>query len=170
MKNSRVALALSASLVLFAGGCNNNNKKNISFDDAKKAVSDYSPGAVITECDYDDNLSSYEIKFETEYGEYKAVVSGETGSIVSVTLIEPDPVIPDDPEPDKAKQVLTPDDALTVAIMDADVSGSVMTVQNKYNSDENTYFVVFRSGNKEFTYKIDAETGDILESNVDMDS
>ena len=45
-----------------------------------------------------------------------------------------------------------------------------MTVQNKYNSDENTYFVVFRSGNKEFTYKIDAESGDILESNVDMDS
>lgn len=97
-------------------------------------------------------------------------MSGETGSIVSVTLIEPDPVIPDDPEPDKAKQVLTPDDALTVAIMDADVSGSVMTVQNNYNADENTYFVVFRSGNKEFTYKIDAETGDILESNVDMDS
>lgn len=166
-------MALAASLFLFAGGCNNDSeKKNVSDDDAKKTVSEYSPGAVITECDYDDNLSAYEIKFETDYGEYKAVVSGESGKLISVTLIEEDPVIPEEKpdDHDAKKQALTPDDALTVAIMDADVSGSVMTVKNSYNSEDNTYYIIFRSGNKEFTYEIDAETGDIVDSSVDMDS
>ncbi len=157
---------------MFLGGCNNNKTEDkLSSEDAKKAIADYSPGAIITECDYDDDKSVYEIRFETDYGEYNAIVDGKSGKVLSVTLIEPDPVVPDDTDDgDGAKQMLTPDDALTVAIMDADVSGSVMTVKNDYNKDENTYFLIFRSGNKEFTYTVDAETGDILDSSVDMDS
>ncbi len=172
MRKKRTALILAASLFVFLGGCNNNKTADtLSAEDAKKAISDYSPGAIITECDYNEDKSVYEIKFETDYGEYNATVDSKSGKVLSVTLIEPDPVVPDDPvDGDGSKQILTPDDALTVAIMDADVSGSVMTVKNDYDRDENAYFLIFRSGNKEFTYKIDAETGDILDSSVDMDS
>ena len=171
MRKKRTALLLAASLFVFLGGCNNAKETNtISSETAKKAVSDYSPGAVITECEYNEAESAYEVTFETDYGKYQADIDGKSGKIVSVTLIEPDPVIPDVSEESGSKQILTPDDALTVAIMDADVAGSVMTVQNSYNKDNNSYFVVFRSGSKEFTYRIDAETGDILESSVDMDS
>lgn len=172
MKQKLTFVLIFTFILLCFAGCQKPDEKLISLDEAKAVITDYSPGCVITDCELDDDSMNYEIEFKTQFGEYEATVSGKTGDILSVVLEEPDyvPQPKQDEDDDDSQRALSPDDALTVAIMDADVSGSVLTVKNSYSGEDNCYTVIFRSGNKEFLYKIDAATGDILDSAVDMDS
>lgn len=164
---------LIATLVAMQTGCGKSGSaKKISASDAKAAVSSYSPGAIINDCKYNEESDIYTVEFETDLGKYTASVNGKSGALICVVLTEDEPQYTpeDDDEEPGPVQRLTPDDALTAAILNSDASGSVITVRNDYNRDSNSYTVVFRSGNKEFTYRIDAENGEVLESNVDMDS
>lgn len=162
---------LIVTLVAMQTGCGKSGQaKKISASDAKEVVSSYSPGAIINACEYDEESDMYTVEFETELGKFNASVSGKGGKLISVTVIEDEPEYILGDEDDGPVQRLTPDDALTAAILASDASGSVITVRNDYNRDSNSYTVVFRSGNREFTYRIDAESGEVLESNVDMDS
>lgn len=169
----KIATASALLLILITAGCRTSDTDIISADKAKETVTSGYPGAVITDCEFDEDENLYKIEFETEYGEYEAFVSAKNGSIISVTL-EEEPIAPSDyeseDEDEKPKQIYSPDDALSIALMDADLSGSVLTVKNQYDSDTNCYNLIFRSGNKEFSYRIDAETGAIKDSSVDMDS
>lgn len=171
MKKTLYTLILAALLILQAG-CAPKQNSVISSDEAKEVIFTHSPGAVITDCEYSDATCIYKIVFETDLGKYTASVNGKTGALISVTIIEDKPEVKfdDTDEDDGPIKRLTPDDALTIAIIDSDVSGSVLTVKNEYRSEDNSYFVIFRSGNKEFTYTIDAENGDVISSDVDMDA
>lgn len=174
----KIILVISLAMVLT--GCGNRLGQRISEKEAIKSISNYSPGAVITECEFDDDSFIYEIEFETEFGKYEAKVSAKNGAIISVVTEETktapstDSSLQNDTgESENAEtkeQAFSPDDALAIAIMDADVGGSVLTVKNSYDKENNCYEVVFRSGNKEFSYEIDAATGEVRESSVDMDS
>lgn len=178
MKKKAILALISIAIVLT--GCGENSGKKISEKEAIKAIKDYSPGAVITECEYDEDSMVYEIEFGTEFGKYEGKVSAKNGDIISVITEEPiSAPQTDGPSANESndnentvtsKQAFSHDDALAIAIIDADVGGSVLTVKNSYDKEDNCYDIVFRSGNKEFSYKIDAETGDIKESSVDMDS
>lgn len=172
MKRKLTFILIFAFTLLCLSGCQKPEEKIISVDEAKAAITDYSPGCIIKDCELDDDSMNYEVEFKTQFGEYEATVSGKTGEILSVVLEEPDYVPQSKPDnnDDDEMRAISPDDALTIAIMDADVSGSVLTVKNSYSNEDNCYTVIFRSGNKEFIYKIDATTGDILDSAVDMDS
>lgn len=173
MKQKLTSVLIFAFILLCFSGCRKPAEKLISLDEAKAVITEYSPGCIITDCELDNDSMNYEIEFKTQFGEYEATVSGKNGDILSVVLEEPDYVPQqkqDDEEKDDSRHALSSDDALTIAIMDADVSGSVLTVKNSYSNEDNCYTVIFRSGNKEFLYKIDAATGDILDSAVDMDS
>lgn len=178
MKKKAILALIFFAVVLT--GCGKNSGKRISEKEAIKAIKDYSPGAVITECEYDKDSMVYEIEFETELGKYEGKVSAKNGDIISVITEEPISAPPadtslsdesnDNENTGTSKQAFSHDDALIIAIMDADVGGSVLTVKNSYDKEDNCYDIVFRSGNKEYSYEIDAETGDIKESSVDMDS
>lgn len=171
------AIVLIVSLAVILTGCGKRSEQRISEKEAIKAISDYSPGAVITECEFDEDSFVYEIEFETEFGKYEGKVSAKNGDIISViteetkTALPPDSSLQNaDKSSDAPKQAIAHDDALAIAITDADIAGSVLTVKNSYDKEDNCYEIVFRSGNKEFSYEIDAATGEIRESSVDMDS
>ncbi len=167
------SLIITSMLIFSLTACKG-GAPDITEAEAKKAILNHTPDAIITECIYKSASSSYEIEYKTAHNVYIAIVDADSGEISSVTIKEEitteDPSVFETPEEDTDDKILPADTALSIAFADSGISGTASLVKNDLNRESKTYTVVFRSGNREFTYIIDAVTGAIISSETEMDS
>lgn len=172
MKKVKI-LFFTAIIIIMFSACNKLNSF-ISDAEAKNAITEYSPGAIITECTLHSESALYEIEFKTSHNVYIGYINARTGNVDSVSvkeeiIPEDNSVFTDEPETEDVSFIAT-DTALAIAIKDANVSGSVVLVKNELNRENKTFTCIFRAGNREFTYIINATTGDIISSETELDS
>ena len=165
-------LILTVFIAVFISACSNPALPNVSEDKAKKAIMEHSPDAIITECIYHSDSDMYEIEFSTELNIYTGMVNASTGNVESVIVKEEitkeDNFVFDNGEPEE-EAFIPMDAALTIALSDSKATGSVVLVKNDLNRDSKTYTCIFRAGNKEFTYIINAVTGEVISSETELD-
>lgn len=173
MKNA-FCLIIILSLLSFSA-C----KKDLSVtsNEAKEIISEYNPDAIITDCSLSEDSKNYIVKFDTPFDSYKALVNVNTGEIFSISIEENEK---DDPtwfeneetysENEASTTYITPNSALNIALADAGTQGSAVIITNELNEEENVYEIIFRSLNKEYSYKIDALDGTILNRESYIDS
>ncbi|MDO5479051.1 MAG: PepSY domain-containing protein, partial [Clostridia bacterium] len=128
---------------------------------------------IILECFYDENVASYIIEFKTFYGLYEGVVNAHTGNITSIAIKPEEDSAPmfEPPSEDEEEVSFIPHEtALAIAISDSEIGGTAAVVKNDLDRERKTYNIIFRSGTTEYSYIIDAVTGDILSFDVVMDS
>lgn len=121
------------------------------------------------ELEKDDGRLIYEIDLDVPgYNDVDVDLDAVTGEVIKV-----DKEINDDDDDDYNDKRLngsqnvkiTKEKAISIAL--SDTSGEVTDVD--FDSDDNEYEIEIKSGNKEVEIKIDAQTGKILEKEIDHD-
>lgn len=148
---------------------------SVSMDEAKKIIMEYSPEAVITDCTLSEDSKNYEISFDTPYDSYVGTVNPKTGNIFSISVKEEEKADPsifteENPVTENDTSAVTPDSALATAINHSGIQGSAVLIQNELDEESNSYKIIFRSVNREYSYEIDANDGRILHSASYIDS
>ncbi len=170
MKNA-LFLIIILSLICLSG-CE--KEKNISREEAIEIVSEYCTNSLITDCSLSEDSENYIIRFTTPFDSYTAVVGTASGEIISISVADDtkeDPTAFNNEDAVlKNESYLTPDNALSVALNDAQPQGSAVIIQNELDEESNSYKIIFRSLNKEYSYEIDAHDGTIISSASYIDS
>ena len=162
----------------------------ISVDDAKKAAftnAGLAESDVVLKkaaLDYDDGMAKYDVDFYCTDTEYEYDIDATTGTVLKCEKSIMD--VEDYAERDllikkaagtaaSAKaQGITEDQALEIALKHAGLSkGDISTLRIHQDFDDDMgvtkYDIEFHVGAREYNYDIDTTTGDIYESEVDID-
>ena len=126
--------------------------------------------------DWDDGVQEYDVEFYTDSKKYDYTVNAQTGEIRSYEI---DAIRQQSSAPAVSKETSTPssapassqngsvigeDAALTAALKHAGLaSGDVQVLKNKLDWDDGVqeYEIEFYSGNTEYDYTVNAQTGEI---------
>lgn len=140
-----------------------------------------------TDRDYENGKEVYEVEFEKDGYEYEYEIDAETGAFLE-TEKEPEEERRDSEsvntsentevksETNKTETEKTADigrdEAKVIAlehagVLEADISN--VEIDRDHDDGRLEYGVEFQVGNKEYEYEIDAETGKILEYDIDID-
>jgi uncharacterized membrane protein YkoI len=162
----------------------------ISVEDAKKAAfknAGLAESDVVlkkADLDYDDGVAKYDVDFFWTDTEYEYDIDATTGTVLKCEKSIMD--VEDYAERDllikkaagtaaSAKaQGITEDQALEIALKHAGLSkGDISTLRIHQDFDDDMgvtkYDIEFRVGAREYSYEIDTTTGNIYESEVDID-
>lgn len=180
-----VASIMIGGTAVGAGAAVENN--NQALDAAKAQAGVENVYDVETDRDYKNGKEVYEVEFEKDGYEYEYEIDAETGAFLE-TEKEPEderrdsrPVNTSEntevkSETNKTETEKTEDigkdEAKAIALQHAGVSeADIFDVEIDRDRDDGRleYSVEFRVGNKEYDYEIDAETGKILEHDIDID-
>jgi len=164
-----------------AGGLTVDDAKKIAFDDARVTEGD----VVLKKAQLwtDDGITVYEVEFYYENTEYSYDIAPDNGMILDVDRNLMDPEDYREMEAlmknsavstaGKAGEI-DEEKALEIALKHANVSASDIS-RKKVNPDYDDYYgkqiyeVEFHVGQMEYSYDIDAETGDILDYESEID-
>jgi uncharacterized membrane protein YkoI len=127
--------------------------------------------------EFDDGVFEYEVEFYSGNKEYDYDIDAITGEIISfdsdADWYTPKPAVNDTPAADTANpEKLTAVEAEAIALKHAGLTESdVRMGYTEYDFDDGRYVyeVEFYSGRTEYSYSIDAYSGDILEYERDND-
>ena len=136
-------------------------------------------GAVFTKTklDWEDGVQVYEIEFYTSTHEYEYEISASTGAVYNRsaeafhTSVQ-DPPVESTPGMSTGSSYIGTTQAKSIALDHAGLSESqVMVTKAGLDRDDGVmvYEIEFRQGRTEYEYKIDAQTGTILEHETDRD-
>ncbi|MCR5760492.1 MAG: PepSY domain-containing protein [Sphaerochaetaceae bacterium] len=154
-----------ALTVIFAANISEKQAKKTALENA--GVKEKECTYVYVEKDYDNGRLVYEVSFYSNHTEYDYDIDGASGTILSVekeykgtnaavTTVESGPV--------------HGQDALHIALNHAKVTEEQIS-KTKIKSDtddgRHIYEISFRVGKTEYEYDIDAQTGTILEFDID---
>lgn len=164
----------STSVPDAAGGAAQNaitseEAKEIALNHA--AVSAADATFVRAEYEWDDN--SYEVEFYANNVEYDYEINAATGDILSYDSEIEGFVIGDAPQGETASAgMITEEDAKSIALKhsgfsESDVKG--LRVTRDRDDGRQEYEVEFRDGFTEYSYEIDATTGEIISYEIDND-
>lgn len=179
MKKSLILATIIISTVLV--GCNNGVKTNdntittsskISMEEAKEialkhANLDSSEVTFIKEGSHSyNNIDRYDIEFYHENKEYDYEINAATGEI-----LEYDYEVEDDIQKyNENKNIITMEEAKEIALKHANLDSNEVTfVEEKldYDNNKQKYELEFYYNNREYSYDIDASTGEILSYEID---
>lgn len=176
MKKALILATIVVGIVLV--GCSNEEKINnntnttnnkITIEEAKEialkhANLDSSEVTFIKEGSHSyDNIERYDIEFYNDNKEYDYEINAATGEI-----IEYDYEVEDDIQEENQNTVtITMEEAKEIALKHANLKSDEVTfVEEKLDYDDDInkqkYELEFYYNNKEYSYDIDANTGDIL--------
>ena len=172
MRNLFIILLIFSMSLSFLPGCEKKEPELITSQEAKAAITELNPEAIILECEYKEEVNAYIIDFKTFYATYEGIVNAHTGNITSIVIKEKEDNSPMfDTEPEEVADIfLHPDTALGIAISDSGAEGTAVIVKNELNSENKVFNIIFRSGSAEYYYTIDAVTGAILSMDMLLDS
>lgn len=125
---------------------------------------------VKSEEDTNDSIKRYDIEFYTGNTEYDYEINADTGEVIEFDKDIEDHTIPTNPDsiPNKAK--ISEDEAKNIALRHANLTNDKVKFDNiEYDTDNgfNKYDIDFHYNNQEYSYEIDAQTGEILSHGVD---
>lgn len=141
-----------------------NKAKEIALDHANLKASNVT--FVKAKLDYDDGRKIYEIEFYNGNQEYDYEIDAATGKILSVDYDAEEYNAP------KEETTITAEDAKSIALKHAGVKSSdAKFVKTKLDHDDGKkiYEIEFHVGKTEYEYEINAETGKVLDFDVDYD-
>ena len=149
-------------------------KTVIGKDKAKQIALDHagvsSSKATNVKVEYDKEDKEYEVDFRADDYEYEYTIAAYSGKVLSHDK-EYDPIEtkPKETQP-KETALIGKDKAKSIALKHAGFSASeVSGLKVEYEKDDGipVYEVEFDRGNKEYTYEIHGETGEILSREID---
>ncbi|MBD5141826.1 MAG: hypothetical protein HDT25_10540 [Ruminococcus sp.] len=117
------------------------------------------------ELDYDDGIAEYEIEFYSASNEYEYDINAATGMVIKYSK-----EALDIPAMKTSKDTITAEEAKAAALEYAGLNASdVKFTKAELDHDDGTveYEIEFRYGRKEYEFKIDAYSGEILEAEID---
>lgn len=154
----------------------------VDLEAAKAAALDHagvSAAAVFTKAklDREDGLQVYEIEFYTSTHEYEYEISAATGAVLSRSeeafhASGQDTPFESNPGMSTGSSYIGTAQAKSIALEHAGLSESqVMVTKAALDRDDGVmvYEIEFRQGRTEYEYKIDAQSGAILEHEMDQD-
>ena len=162
----------------------------ISVDDAKKAAftnAGLAESDVVLKkaaLDYDDGMAKYDVDFYCTDTEYEYDIDATTGTVLKCekSIMDVEDYAERDLLVKKAAgsaapaqaQGVTEDQALDIALKHAGLSKgdiSALRIHQDFDDDMGVtkYDIEFHVGAREYNYDIDTTTGDIYESEVDID-
>ena len=117
------------------------------------------------ELDYDDGIAEYEIEFYSASNEYEYDINATTGMVIkySKEALEI-------PAMKASQDTITVDEAKAIALEYAGLNASDVKftkAELDYDDGITEYEIEFRYGRKEYEFKIDAYSGEILEAEID---
>ena len=165
-------LSIFLIILLPFSGCKEKEHEIITSQDAKAAIAELNPEAIILECEYNEDVNAYIIEFKTFYATYEGIVNANTGTINSIVIKEEEDDTPMfDPEPEEVDDAfISPDTALAVALSNSGAEGTAVIVKNELDAENKVFNIIFRSVTAEYYYTVDAVTGDILSMEMVLDS
>ena len=166
MRKMLFLILISAMLILLIPGCKN-SVAITSEQEAKDALIENTPEAIILNCTYQEDTKTYQIEYQTEYDTYIAFLDSVSGKITispkSVLETEDPTLFPEDNVNKEPQLTISSDDAYVLAVADAGSTAMVNRSQEDYIKSTNTYYVSFYSVDYEYSYIISAETGEVLQ-------
>ena len=170
------------SMPLFAA---TNSKANNGLIDEKKAIEIVLDDAKLNQDEvtivksnlgFDNGVQEYEIEFLKGNKEYDYDVNAKTGEIISSdSEIEDDILVASKIEEAKAGQEvhkMNREKAIDIAIEDSGLSNKEISYVEAYKDFDDgveVYDIEIHTGNKEYSYDINAKTGRIMDFNMEFD-
>lgn len=117
------------------------------------------------ELDYEDGIAQYEIEFHSALNEYEYDINAATGMVIKYSK-----EALDIPAMKASQDTITVEEAKTAALEYAGLDASNVTftkAELDYDDGITEYEIEFRYGRKEYEFKIDAYSGEILETEID---
>ena len=171
MRNLFIILLIFSMSLSFLPGCEKEAPELITSQEAKAAILELNPESIILECEYVESSNTYIVEFKTFHATYRGVVNAYTGKIVSIVIKEDEDTTPMfAPEEEQEVPLLPYDTALSIALSDSDAEGTAVIVKNELDTENKVFNIIFRSGTAEYYYAVDAVTGDILSTEMVLDS
>lgn len=156
---------------------NNSNKSNkITIEQAKDIalkhakLSNDKVTFVNMEEDIEDGIKIYNIEFYTDNTEYDYEINADTGEIIEFDEDIEDYTIQANPDTTSNKAKISENEAKNIALKHANLtSNEVKFDRIEYDVDNglNKYDIDFYYNNKEYSYEINAQTGEILSYEID---
>lgn len=117
------------------------------------------------ELDHDNGIAEYEIEFHSSANEYEYDINAATGTVIkySKEALEI-------PAMKASQDTITAEEAKAAALEYAGLSASDVTftkAELDYDDGVTEYEIEFNYGRKEYEFKIDAYSGEILEAEID---
>lgn len=176
-KESKMSTKVSQSITQDVSGTSNSTTKKtsqrkVSVEDAIKAYNEAYPNTSITSLDLDPSFGIYyyEIKGVDDSKEYEVKINAETGELKK----EREETLDQDEQNgvEKKNEALELKDILSIEDVSKIAEDSVGEgTANEWSLERDlslTYWEVkVQTGNKEMTVKINAQTGDVLEKELD---
>lgn len=176
-KESKMSTKVSQSITQDVSGTSNSTTKKtsqrkVSVEDAIKAYNEAYPNTSITSLDLDPSFGIYyyEIKGVDDSKEYEVKINAETGELKK----EREETLDQDEQNgvEKKNEALELKDILSIEDVSKIAEDSVGEgTANEWSLERDlslTYWEVkVQTGNKEMTLKINAQTGDVLEKELD---
>lgn len=160
-----------------SGGIGLDEAKAAALADAGLSADDVS--FTKAKLDWEDGIQVYEIEFFTSTHEYEYEIAASTGAVYSrsveafrVSGSNQDTPGQSGPGMDTGSSYIGTDQAKSIALDHAGLTESqVMVTKAKLDRDDGqmVYEIEFRQGQVEYEYKIDAQSGAILEHEIDRD-
>ena len=153
--------------------------KAVAFDKAGVKSSDVK--GLVIEKEKDDGKYEYHVEFRVGSKEYDVEISAETGKVLSYDVdVDDDKKASSSSSSSTTKQEEKPaeakdigkDKAKSIALEKAGVKESKVSnlvIKKEKDNGKYEYHVEFRSGNKEYDFEISAETGKILDYDVEVE-
>lgn len=162
------AAAMSVPVMAQTGEITEAQARQIALENAGLAESD----VVFVRCglDYDDGVKQYEIEFYSGNMEYDYDICAANGAILSVDR-DCEYYTPA-AQNTTAASGITKDQALEIAAKHAGVAKenmSYVSVKPDFDDGRQTFDVKFYVGMTEYSYDIDAASGQILDFDMDME-
>lgn len=127
---------------------------------------------VKTEEGTEDGIKKYDIEFYTDNTEYDYEINANTGEVIEFEKDIEDYTIPTNPDATSNKAKISEDEAKDIALKHANLTNDKVKFDNiEYDTDNgfNKYDIDFHYNNQEYSYEIDAQTGEILSHGIDKE-
>lgn len=187
MKKILIALFIASTSIFFVA-CNkstpaepnnsNNPSTKITLDEAKDIalkhakLSNNNVTFVKTEEGTEDGVKIYDIEFYTDNTEYDYEINADTGEVIEFDKDIEDYTIPTNPSTTSNKAKISENEAKTIALKHANLTSDKVkfdTIEYDTDNGVDKYDIDFHYNNQEYSYEIDAQTGEILSHGVDKE-
>ena len=155
---------------------NSNTSNKITIEEAKDIalkhakLSNDKVTFVNTEEGMEDGIKIYNIEFYTDNTEYDYEINADTGEIIEFDEDIEDYTIQDNPDTTSNQTKISENEAKDIALKHAKLSNDKVTFDRiEYDVDNglSKYDIDFYYNNKEYSYEINAQTGEILSYEID---
>lgn len=169
---------------LFVMACSNSTQKTNTNDTAKNKITVEEAKDIAlkhanltkdkvqfikTEESMDDGVEKYDIEFYADKTEYDYEINAQTGEVIEYDTDIEDYTIPEQSNGNTAK--ITEEKAKEIALKDANLAkDKVSFIKSQLETDDGVqkYDIEFSYDNQEYNYEINADTGAIIEKEIDQ--